>query len=194
MLQIYYKKIEKVWFAIAIKNSTLYATTFNFTERGVLQNILRNIPYDIPFRVEEKVNEKAEKILEILRTIYDGKDSNLNINFDISWLTKYSKNILEATSKIPVGYVTSYGLLAKTMGGSPRAVGRVMATNPLPLVIPCHRVVKTDFTLGGYGGGIQLKWEILQKENRGYKQPKTIKINNHKTLQVFPVQQVKNLQ
>ena len=65
---------------------------------------------------------------------------------------------------IPAGYVTTYGALAKAAGGIGRSVGRVEASNPVPLLIPCHRVVCSDLSIGGYGYGEQVKMGILQRE------------------------------
>ncbi|MEJ2244362.1 MAG: MGMT family protein, partial [Candidatus Bathyarchaeota archaeon] len=64
------------------------------------------------------------------------------------------------------------------------------ASNPVPLLIPCHRVVRSDLKIGGYRYGKQTKWEILQRERKGYEEPKTLKING-KDLVVFPVGWVK---
>ena len=190
MLQIYVKEMDKVWFAATLKDKAIYATTFTFSEKEAMKHMLANIPYNETFEAIEKPSKEAERLLETLKAIYDGGNADLNFKLDMSWLSGYSQKILNATFKIPVGYVTFYGLLAKTVGGSPRAVGRVMATNPFPPIVPCHRVVKTDFTLGGYGGGLKLKWEFLQRENRGYKQPKTIRIDD-RDLRLFPVSHVK---
>ncbi|WNZ30447.1 MAG: MGMT family protein [Candidatus Bathyarchaeota archaeon] len=98
--------------------------------------------------------------------------------------------MLNCTALIPVGYVTTYGGIAKVAGGIARSVGRVQASNPVPLLIPCHRVVQSDFSIGGYGYGKQVKMEILQRENRGYEESKTIKIGDNE-LVLFPVERVK---
>jgi O-6-methylguanine DNA methyltransferase len=95
--------------------------------------------------------------------------------------------VLEVTSLVPVGYVTSYGSIAKAAGGSPRAVGNVMAANSFAPIVPCHRVVSSDFTLGGYGGGLDVKLEFLVREKRGYQSPREIPVNDRK-LTVFPVE------
>ena len=95
--------------------------------------------------------------------------------------------MLEAASLIPVGYAASYSSIAKAAGGSPRAVGRVMASNPFVPIVPCHRVVSSDFTLGGYGGGLNVKLEFLVREKRGYTSPREIPLGGKK-LQVFPVE------
>ena len=97
--------------------------------------------------------------------------------------------MLKAASLIPTGYVTSYGALAKAAGGSPRSVGRVMASNPFVPIVPCHRVVSSDFTLGGYGGGLAVKLEFLVREKRGYKSPLEVPFGDEK-LRVFPVELV----
>ena len=95
--------------------------------------------------------------------------------------------MLEVTSLVPTGYVASYGSIAKAAGGSPRAVGNVMARNPFAPLVPCHRVVSSDFTLGGYGGGLDAKLDFLVREKRGYTSPRQIPVGNKK-LQVFPVE------
>jgi methylated-DNA-[protein]-cysteine S-methyltransferase len=128
-----------------------------------------------------------------LRTIYDGKDTATNLPLSTSHLPAYTKKVLKATSAIPLGYVISYGGIAKAVGGGPRAVGNVMAGNPFAPIVPCHRVVKSDFTLGGYGGGLRVKLELLRREQRGYSESSEIQINGG-ALTVFPVEYVlKNL-
>jgi methylated-DNA-[protein]-cysteine S-methyltransferase len=124
-----------------------------------------------------------------LTEIYNGKGCSQRFNLATEPLSGYARKVLEAVALIPVGYVTSYGCVAKAAGGSPRAVGRVMALNPFPLIIPCHRVVASDFSLGGYGGGLQVKLELLKREKRGYTTERGIPIKNAK-MQVFPVEYV----
>ncbi|MEB3774183.1 MAG: MGMT family protein [Desulfurococcales archaeon] len=66
---------------------------------------------------------------------------------------------------IPPGYVTTYASLARVLGTSPRAVGRLMASNPDPVIVPCHRVVKSNLDLGGYSmGGPMVKRRLLELE------------------------------
>jgi methylated-DNA-[protein]-cysteine S-methyltransferase len=68
--------------------------------------------------------------------------------------------------RIPAGKTLSYGAVAERVGypRAARAVGRVMATNPLPLVVPCHRVVGSNGSLTGYGGGLHVKEALLRAE------------------------------
>ena len=83
--------------------------------------------------------------------------------------------------------MASYGAVAKSVGGSPRAVGHVMSLNPFAPVVPCHRVVSSDFTLGGYGGGLNVKLEMLIREKRGFVLVREVSVGDEK-LQVFPVE------
>jgi hypothetical protein len=62
-----------------------------------------------------------------------------------------------------------------------------MASNPFAPIVPCHRVVRSDFTLGGFGGGLDLKAEMLTREKRGMNSPREIPVANKK-LRVFPVE------
>jgi methylated-DNA-[protein]-cysteine S-methyltransferase len=97
--------------------------------------------------------------------------SGSKINFDYSLLnfeklTEFSARVLTQTGKIPQGKVDTYSGLAAKIGspGAARAVGTALANNPFPLVIPCHRVVRADGSLGGFGGGSRMKKELLGKE------------------------------
>ncbi|MEE9166046.1 MAG: methylated-DNA--[protein]-cysteine S-methyltransferase [Candidatus Neomarinimicrobiota bacterium] len=78
----------------------------------------------------------------------------------------FRQKVLEEVRTIPYGETASYKEIAERMGkpGAARAVGGANAHNPLPIVIPCHRVVAHDGTLGGYGGGLNLKEHLLQLE------------------------------
>jgi len=70
-------------------------------------------------------------------------------------LTKFEWDVLKATSLIPIGETRSYKWIAETIGRpkAMRAVGQALRKNPYPIIIPCHRVIKSDGTLGGYAGG-----------------------------------------
>ncbi len=87
---------------------------------------------------------------------------------DIDWdsVSGFRRAVLEETLRIPAGETRSYGWLARKVGRprAARAVGRVMATNPLPVVVPCHRVVGSDGSLHGYGGGLGIKAALLRAE------------------------------
>lgn len=83
-------------------------------------------------------------------------------------VSKFAAKVYELTSRVPAGRVTTYGAIARKMGrpGASRAVGAALRANPTPVVVPCHRVVRGDGSLAGYGGvgGIPTKAKLLTKE------------------------------
>jgi methylated-DNA-[protein]-cysteine S-methyltransferase len=82
--------------------------------------------------------------------------------------SEWQKTVWEALTRIPFGETRSYGEIADALGrpGAARAVGRANASNVLPLVVPCHRVIAADGTLGGFNGGLHLKERLLEHERR----------------------------
>jgi methylated-DNA-[protein]-cysteine S-methyltransferase len=85
---------------------------------------------------------------------------------DWSQVGHFQKRVLLMEYRIPRGMVSAYGRLAKKLGnpGAARAVGNALARNPFPLLIPCHRAVRSDRSLGGYRGGVKLKKRLLEME------------------------------
>jgi methylated-DNA-[protein]-cysteine S-methyltransferase len=83
--------------------------------------------------------------------------------------TPFQQQVWQALREIPYGETRSYGRLAAAIGrpAAVRAVGRANGSNPLPIVIPCHRVIGSDGTLTGYGGGLAAKQWLLELERRG---------------------------
>ena len=89
---------------------------------------------------------------------------------------KIEEKIYRKLLEVPLGNVTTYGDLAKAINlkNGQRIVGRIMKENPFPVIVPCHRVVKSDGTIGGYAYGIERKKYMLSKEG--------LEINNDKIL------------
>ncbi|MCH8814793.1 MAG: MGMT family protein [Chloroflexi bacterium] len=101
-----------------------------------------------------------------VQTLGTGRHADVSQYVDWAGVTPFQRAVLQQTMRIPIGQTRSYGEIAE-LAGSPRAaraVGRVMATNPLPFIVPCHRVIGSDGTLHGYGGGLDLKERLLRAE------------------------------
>ncbi len=84
-------------------------------------------------------------------------------------LTPFQKKLFTLIKKIPKGKVSTYKQVAKKLDSSPRAVGQALKKNPFAPLIPCHRVIKSDFSIGGYEGSlqnnqVQQKLNLLKKE------------------------------
>ena len=193
MIQIYHTKLNGVWYGAAVQDDRVLATCFSVEEPD-LRRLLRKLPYNIPFQVAEEPNQFLAKVLGALEEVFNGKDrESYEFKIVMDHLSSYSRKVLNCTCLVPVGYVTSYGAIAKVAGGSARSVGRVEASNPFPLLIPCHRVVCSDWSIGGYGYGEQIKWEILQREGRGYEESMSLNVDDRE-LVLFPVEYVKQKQ
>lgn len=108
----------------------------------------------------------------IARAIEQGNPDGLPL--DLDRLTDFQRSVLGITASIPRGQVRPYGWLAAEAGrpGAARAVGSVMARNPVPLIVPCHRVVRSDGTLGEYSlGDTSNKRLLLEREGASWWSP-----------------------
>jgi O-6-methylguanine DNA methyltransferase len=190
MIDVCYQKRNGIWYGAAVQDNQVFATDFSLEESD-LSRLRRKLPQNTLFRVVEEPDQFLAKVLGALEEIYNGKDrESYGFKIDLSQLSSYTRNVLNCTSLVPVGYVTTYGAVAKAAGGSARSVGRVEASNPVPLLIPCHRVVRSDLSIGGYGHGEQVKREILRREERGYEESIRLDIDDKK-LALFPAKWIK---
>ena len=114
-------------------------------------------------RDDSALRESVQKILNHL----EKNEPRIDLPLDIK-ATAFQRQVWEHLRAIPYGQTVSYGDVAKALGkpGAVRAVGRACATNPVALVIPCHRVVREDKTLGGYRWGLDRKKKLLEHERR----------------------------
>jgi methylated-DNA-[protein]-cysteine S-methyltransferase len=110
-----------------------------------------------------EIDELANSINKFLK----GEDIMFSLDIlDLNNCSLFQKSVLQALSDIPKGKVSSYHLLAKYMGNEKgaRAVGNALSCNPFPIIIPCHRVIRSDGTLGGFQGGLDMKKALLKNE------------------------------
>jgi O-6-methylguanine DNA methyltransferase len=184
---LYTKNVNGVWFGVACDEEQVFATSFAEDETAAVKSLLDCVPFGVEFQVFSAPSTFAEQVLASVKSVYDGKGESETSPLATDRLSPFYKQVLEVTRLIPVGYVTSYGSLSEAAGGSARAVGGVMAANPFAPIVPCHRVVRSDFTLGGYGGGLDVKAEMLAREKRGNTSPREIPVGG-KRLRVFPVE------
>jgi methylated-DNA-[protein]-cysteine S-methyltransferase len=155
---------------------TLVATPFGSLLVEASERGLRRVGF---VTTGEKPRALADKPIGVLREAsgqleeyFAGNRRVFELPLDLD-VSEFAGRVLSALARVPYGETTSYGELAEAAGapGAARAVGTVMSHNPLPIVLPCHRVIASDGTLGGYGGTLehssgelQLKRDLLELE------------------------------
>ena len=110
-----------------------------------------------------------EDLISRLRIYFDGCKVAFPDELDLSAATHFKRKVWRITRLIPYGKTRSYRWVAHKIGKpkAVRAVGQALARNPLPIIIPCHRVVTSDGRLGGYSGGVEMKKHLLHLEAAG---------------------------
>jgi methylated-DNA-[protein]-cysteine S-methyltransferase len=113
------------------------------------------------------VDDVVTRIGETIRGYFAGEIDSLSIDYlDLTVCNVFQRKVLLCDCKIPKGKVATYSGLAGKLNTpkAARAVGNAQASNPFPIIIPCHRVVRSDGSLGGFGGGLEMKKTLLQLE------------------------------
>lgn len=110
--------------------------------------------------------KRVRPLIKQLNEYLSGKRTTFDVEYDISWMTPFRRRVMEECAKIPRGSTATYAELARRAGNPAayRAVGATMATNPIPVVVPCHRVLGSNGTLHGFGGGLDMKAQLLALE------------------------------
>ena len=108
----------------------------------------------------------CDRVLTELDQYFAGRRRSFDVPVDLATLTPFQQRILTATARVPYGELTTYKVVARQAGNeqASRAAGAALGANPVPIVVPCHRIVATDGTLGGYAGGLVAKRRLLALE------------------------------
>jgi methylated-DNA-[protein]-cysteine S-methyltransferase len=104
--------------------------------------------------------------VERLKSYFDGHEVAFDDKIDLSKATSFQRRVWETTRLIPYGETRSYRWVAEQIKRprAARAVGQALGRNPLPIIVPCHRVIAINGSLGGFNGGIQMKKLLLSLE------------------------------
>jgi methylated-DNA-[protein]-cysteine S-methyltransferase len=160
--------------AVATMDSPIGTLLLMATPKGLVR-----IAFESENR-DEVLGEVAEqlspRILEAPRSLdpvrrelekyFEGKLHDFDVPLDWSLAGEFARRVLRRTARIPYGSVASYGDVAVGVGTprGARAVGNALGSNPIPVIVPCHRVVRTGGAIGGYGGGLTRKRFLLALE------------------------------
>ena len=146
----------------AILKTKLGKFYIQYSEKG-----LSLLSFNVPSKAESNtVDQKFIKMVtNELNDYADGKLKKFSIKLDLQG-TEFQKSVWRQLQKINYGDVKSYGDIAKAikLEGGQRAVGGANNRNKVPIIVPCHRVIKSDGGLGGYAGGLKLKEKLLAIE------------------------------
>jgi methylated-DNA-[protein]-cysteine S-methyltransferase len=124
---------------------------------------------ELAARISPRVLEEPRSLDEVVRELdeyFEGKRTRFELRLDWRLMSGFRKRVLRATAKIPYGRVATYRDMATKAGNAAatRAAGSALGSNPIPIVVPCHRVLRTGGNLGGYGGGLEMKEALLRLE------------------------------
>jgi methylated-DNA-[protein]-cysteine S-methyltransferase len=120
-------------------------------------------------RISPRVLEAPAKLDPVRRELdeyFSGQRLDFDLPIDWSLTAGFTQRVLRATARVPYGKVSTYREMASKAGNSKavRAAGNALGANPIPIVVPCHRILRTGGALGGYGGGLPRKEFLLRLE------------------------------
>jgi methylated-DNA-[protein]-cysteine S-methyltransferase len=160
--------------AYATADSPFGALLLATTPKGLVRVGLPNqdadeLLVDLATRVSPRVLEAPAQLDEARRELdlyFEGKLTEFDLPLDWQLSKDFRRKVLRAIARIPYGQTRSYTQMATSAGNerAVRAAGTACGTNPIPLVVPCHRVLRSGGALGGYGGGLPMKEGLLRLE------------------------------
>jgi methylated-DNA-[protein]-cysteine S-methyltransferase len=166
------RKLNGVWFSVALDSEgKILASSFNLKSKDKAVAAVRSsIRRDA--RVRIRSDQNTLRALKALKEIFFGRGLT-EVEVNLNTFPRFTRRVYELIMSIPRGYVSTYGGVASLLGKrrASRAVGNAMANNPLPLFVPCHRVVLSTLRVGNYGLssmgktlGSGVKFELLKRE------------------------------
>ena len=118
-------------------------------------------------------NPAIRLLAEGIQSFLKGEAVQFQVNLvDLGECSEFQRRVLLAEYGIPRGWVSTYGRIAMRLGspGAARAVGTALSRNPFPIIIPCHRAIRSDGDLGGFRGGLNMKRALLELEGMKFSQ------------------------
>jgi len=132
-------------------------------KRASVEEVLRGTCAGIMSQSCPGIRELADQIQSYLK----GEAVHFRLSLvDLGECSEFQKRVLLAEYEVPRGWVSTYGRIARNLGApnAARAVGTALARNPFPIIIPCHRTIRSNGDLGGFGGGLSMKRSLLELE------------------------------
>ena len=148
------------WVGIGIEDGSIRAATLGGSREAAQEELVRS------GAIEPAGAAEAAPLIDLVRRAAEGEDVQPDGALRLVGGTPFQRSVWEGIRSIPRGATISYAELARRIGrpGASRAVGQAVGANPIPLLIPCHRVVGANGGLGGFGGGLPMKRALLRQE------------------------------
>ena len=157
---------DKAFALIAITDEESYedGTVHRMISRTSLSHVFMNLMSENNESPEE--NGLLSDVKDAMIKYFKGERVDFPFPIDLKGYTKFQKDVWKATRSIPYGELRNYGWVAFQIDKpkSARAVGQALGANPIPIIIPCHRVVASDGSLHGFTGGLKLKQRLIELE------------------------------
>lgn len=132
---------------------------------GGLDAVLERLAACVSPRVVE-ARGRLDDVRRELEEYFEGRRETFDLPLDLALAAPFGRLVLEACARIPFGHTSSYARVAAAAGRptATRATGNALGANPVPIVVPCHRVLRTGGGIGGYTGGLAIKEHLLALE------------------------------
>jgi len=129
------------------------------------EDVLEELARSVSSRILE-APERLDEVRRELDAYFEGRRRGFDLEVDFALTKGFVRRVLRATARIPYGEVATYRVVARDAGNvrAVRAAGNALGSNPIPIVVPCHRVIRTGGGLGGYTGGLHRKEYLLKLE------------------------------
>ena len=173
------RKIRDFWLMVAASEKGICAIAPSLRSKRESEERFRRcrLPLESPASdggggvtsSETAVDATIAEAFEQLAQYFDGRRRIFDLPLDLSAGTDFQQAVWRGCREVAFGATESYGGLARRIGrpGAMRAVGGALGANPIPIVVPCHRIVRSDGALGGFGGGLDMKRRLLDLEGVG---------------------------
>src|SRR5208283_3816972 len=173
MILIWLEEIDSRWFGAVLHDGALVATAAASAREVVRRAILGSLPSDAPRCIMEEPSEESRSTLRMLADLERGNEEDKHFELSSAYVLEPLRSVLRTAAAIPIGYVSTYGSIAAVAHTEAQIVGRIMATNPIYPVVPCHRVVGSNLSLTGYRGSrttpaLLAKLDRLRSERQGF--------------------------
>ena len=191
-VDLFVEPVDGRWFGLAVDGAAVAATAVGPTRERTLDSLRRSLPPGVACRFPAEKPDFARQMLALLADLEAGREDGKGLSLAPDCIGEPLASILRVAASIPLGYVTTYGDVARAAGADARDVGTAMARNPIYPIVPCHRVVGAGFALVGYAGSrgpaaLRSKLDRLVRETRGFREEREI-ATPAGPLRVYPVE------